>query len=667
MHKNNWLSKPLKETQFPKLNIPAALEVSFNLYNSFQSQQNQEDQFFLYVVWLMMAEDKKFYLNNYEYIMLFKNELQSPYFPNPIYQDFYFTKLHYYIWLYNENWTASAFPIFDSNEAKCACVSWIYNHFSIHKNFKYFADELSDIYSQDLSVVTEKGFSFPYFLSLYWESIKANKVFDFLDPKRGLESQLLLAVTYFFNQVLVNKDVNPYLKNYLLQEVIYEHQKMRFIDLLAFKACQLNSIQHNYNIKDVNDFIIWFMNEGAKKFVIQEEIINLLKDQKITDQDQKKSLVQNKSNINLNGVNVVGFPKAEFGLGEVTRSLYLSLEQNKVPANCISLEKNLSDHPLKDLRIEKSISNTNDYKINLFCTTPISIAHTFFDLGPSFFENKFNIGYPFWEFSNWSKKYNFCFAFLDEIWAPSYFLKECFEKSTHKKVLHMPSPVSCKGITKQSRDDFGLPNDQFLFLFMFDFNSSMERKNPYATVEAFKKAFPNNSNVSLVIKTMYSQQNSKEWMQFNKLIENDPRFIIINKVFSRGEVLSLVDNCDAFVSLHRSEGFGLGIAEAMLLNKITIATNYSGNTDFCKPETSLLVPYQIIDVPQGVYKYADGLHWANPDVDVAAGLMQSAYQNNIEVKNKVVKAQQLISQEFSEKTLGKKYKLRIEEILKEIT
>src|SRR5437764_6247577 len=187
-----------------------------------------------------------------------------------------------------------------------------------------------------------------------------------------------------------------------------------------------------------------------------------------------------------------------------------------------------------------------------------------------------------------------------------------------------------------TRAVFKLPQDAYIFLACFDAGSGVERKNPLAAVQAFAKAFPaGKETVALVLKTrnlgaMQTDRERDHWRAVTEIARGERRIRIIDQTMAADELTGLLAVCDCYVSLHRSEGFGYGPADAMALGKPVIATAYSGVADFCTPETGLPVDYTLERVPAGAYPYMDETgeyFWAAPDVDAAAFQMRKLYEN----------------------------------------
>jgi glycosyltransferase involved in cell wall biosynthesis len=216
------------------------------------------------------------------------------------------------------------------------------------------------------------------------------------------------------------------------------------------------------------------------------------------------------------------------------------------------------------------------------------------------------------------------FEFVDEVWVASRFTYEAVAPAATKPVFLMPPALAVPrpkpGLT---RADFGLPENKFMFHFSFDWRSYASRKNPFATVAAFRRAFPRRAApVCLVLKTIGSGWKPEERDALAEEVRRDPRILIIDRELDRPSVIALLALCDCFVSLHRSEGFGRGPAEAMLLGKPVIATDYSGTRDFITQDTALPVGCDMVSVGEKQYPGAEGQVWAEPDIREAAAAMR---------------------------------------------
>lgn len=177
------------------------------------------------------------------------------------------------------------------------------------------------------------------------------------------------------------------------------------------------------------------------------------------------------------------------------------------------------------------------------------------------------------------------------------------------------------------RAALGLAPDATVFLFMFDFRSFASRKNPEAVVQAFLTAFPDpEDEVRLVVKTQGGDAAPIPWRRLSALCR-DPRIELRDVSLDRTDLLDLMAAADCFVSLHRSEGFGRGPAEAMLMGKPVIVTGYSGTTDFATPDCAYVVGYRLVPVGVGEYPGAEGQTWADADIAQAARAMRRVHED----------------------------------------
>jgi glycosyltransferase involved in cell wall biosynthesis len=302
----------------------------------------------------------------------------------------------------------------------------------------------------------------------------------------------------------------------------------------------------------------------------------------------------------------------------------------KVPYNIINIspgqEIGQGDKALAE-ELEKG-PNRLIYPINIFCMPGFDVAaRVYLKFGEKAFENHYNIGWWPWELGVWPKAWQGAFELVDELWGCSQFSFEMYERSTQKPVIAMPLATSIERVKMYSRKHFGLPARPFLFLYVFDFNSHLERKNPFAAIEAFEKAFRAKENVGLVLKVMNSKPDNPQWISFVERIKRDKRIFLLSKTLERSEVLGLIQTCDAYVSPHRAEGFGRTLTEAMLMGKPVVATNYSGNQFFMNPDISFPVDYDLVPVKAGDYHFVeteDGAVWASPSIAHMASQMQAA-------------------------------------------
>jgi len=322
------------------------------------------------------------------------------------------------------------------------------------------------------------------------------------------------------------------------------------------------------------------------------------------------------------GVNLIGYPRAEMGLGEDIRHVAEALRVNGVPF-CIldvGLGRGFSQN---DSSVEKWISEQPRYGFNLFCQNGVETAKYLANKGRGVLQGRYSIGLWPWELPEWPERCRHAYACVDEIWGISSFTAKAYN-SFQGPVHRMGLPVSVENVADRDRRYFNLPADSYLYLFSFDLHSKTARKNPFGLIEAFQKAFPPDCSerVGLLLKVHHAKRFHLDAMRLRRIAKRDPRIRLIEHSMRRPEVLALTKACNCYVSLHRAEGFGRGIAEAILLERQVIATGYSGNIDYCHEPRVALVRSGMVPLKRGEYFDGDGQHWSEPDIHHAAQIMR---------------------------------------------
>ncbi|MDD5670269.1 MAG: glycosyltransferase family 4 protein [Candidatus Omnitrophica bacterium] len=341
------------------------------------------------------------------------------------------------------------------------------------------------------------------------------------------------------------------------------------------------------------------------------------------------------------GFNVIGYVSRNLGLGVMSRSLIQLLIEHGYPVaihdlNPIGVFHKRFDESYKDLFVQ-SVDKL-PYAINLF-TLPARDAteFLFFDLSRLLRRHhSLNVFCPMWELDIfpviWVKALQLC----DVIVSQSDFVSStCAKYLPELPILSAEQPLYFPRGVKACRARFGLPEDATIFVFSFEPRSDIERKNPSGLIKAFRRAFRNQSSAHLVIKVNNAYGNEcahSVVKQLKALSNNDPRIHLITEDLTYLEILNLYASCDVFVSLHRSEGLGLGMMEAMQLGKPVIATAWSGNMTYMNDANSCLVRYKLIPA-KGIIKcyqqhfVGKNAFWANPDIDDAAAWMRKLADN----------------------------------------
>lgn len=322
------------------------------------------------------------------------------------------------------------------------------------------------------------------------------------------------------------------------------------------------------------------------------------------------------------GVNLIGYAQAEMGLGEALRNTAMALKSARIPFLVRKLDVPLLNRQ-DNLSMQPFMTDYCRYDINCIAINPDLLYRLPQWLPYAEWGRRYNVGYWFWELENFPRAWRYACHLVDEVWVNTDFVADAVRQA-HPRVYKIPFAVEFETPSAElDRAYFGLPQDAFLFLFSYDFNSSSARKNPQAVIEAFRLAFPDqDAHVALVVKSINSEQNPEPLAALKASLSGDPRIIWVDGYLTTEKMRALLNASDAYVSLHRSEGLGLGLAESMYLGKPVIATNYSGNVEFMNDSNACMVPYRLVPVESGEYPHFEGQRWAEPDTPAAAGWMQ---------------------------------------------
>lgn len=364
------------------------------------------------------------------------------------------------------------------------------------------------------------------------------------------------------------------------------------------------------------------------------------------------------------GIDIIGFPRGKLGIGEQSRSLARVALAAGYQINFIDCFHESDNLKNDDSEFDAFITKKFCYPLRIYSLTQPHIGALVYRFGINFFMNKHNIFHLAWEFEKRPSYLDDVLRFADEIWGISSFTARCFANDLGIPVQTMPNALPpLKGYGNATRADFDLPINKFLFYSTFDINSTISRKNPMASIMAFKQAFDNNEDVGLVLKASNVKKDFPAWKELESLISSDNRICLVTQTLPREMLTNLCMCCDAYVSLHRSEGFGLGLIEAFNLKKPVVCTSFSGNMDFCSDDTAYLVDYEIVPVQSDEYPYSDGLVWANPSISCAANQMREVYFNSNVRERKVCAAYDL-SKNFSARSLAPRFSSLVTNFLK---
>jgi glycosyltransferase involved in cell wall biosynthesis/SAM-dependent methyltransferase len=323
------------------------------------------------------------------------------------------------------------------------------------------------------------------------------------------------------------------------------------------------------------------------------------------------------------GVNIAGYVRAELGTGEGARLTVAAVKAAGIPYAVIDYGEptfSRQQHPFDDFGSAVPSYDVNVLAVNADMTPRFARDH------PEVLRGRYTIGVWAWEVESFPDEMASAERFVDEIWAISRFAADAIAKKVSKPVFAYPLPVVPPSPPRLSRADLGMPDD-FLFLFCFDFFSIVERKNPKGLIEAFSRAFAPGEGPVLVIKSINGDQRKDDLEAVRGAAAGRRDILVVDGYLAHGRVQALMGSCDAYVSLHRGEGFGLTMAEAMALGKPVIATGYSANLEFMNAANSYLVPFTLTPIPPGCEPYPVDALWATPDLDAAGRLMRHVYEH----------------------------------------
>lgn len=374
-------------------------------------------------------------------------------------------------------------------------------------------------------------------------------------------------------------------------------------------------------------------------------------------------------------VQLIGPVKKTSGLGQAARLSAMALKQTGLSLNIVNFD--LENPSPEGFCCVPKHAEFQRARINLIHlnaeTLPLAVAY-----GPDVFNGAYNIGYFFWELDSPATCHQLALELLDEVWVSSQYGVDIYRPATAKPVhkvgmCYEPTPDITKAQARAFMFDLcGTDTGSFTFLMTFDSFSFTQRKNPIGVLQAFQQAFRADENTRLILKTQNRARVTDPaqagiWQTIDAIVAEDARITAIDKTLPYLDMIKLKKAADCYVSLHRSEGWGFGMLEAMQLNVPVICTGYSGNMAFCTSQTAWLVAYQMVAPAPDDYLFVQpGQKWAEPDITDAARQMQAVYSAPLKREQKAAAAYAYIRQEFSVHATSTRYQARLTQILAEI-
>ena len=356
------------------------------------------------------------------------------------------------------------------------------------------------------------------------------------------------------------------------------------------------------------------------------------------------------------GLNIVGYLHAELGVGEAARSTMRAATASGIPFSLVDYRKGAQSRMGE--QVDDSLPRGQKYAVNLLHVNADQVPFAAAELSRPFFEGRYNVGYWNWELPDLPDEQLKAFDFLDEVWAPSQFIAGAFAEDFGRPVRLLRQPVRLAP-DAATHPALGRERNALRLLTYLDFDSWASRKNPTATVDAFRAAFPpEQRDVELVIK-MRGKDDRGARRFLGEASSRDRRIRLIDGTLGRAAMDHLITGCDAFVTLHRSEGFGFGAAEALSAGRAAVSTDYGGTTDFITGDTGYPIAYRLQSIRPGEYVETEGQVWAEPLLDSAVAALRAIYDDPDEAAARARRGQAFLRERHGLAAAGS----RIQELL----
>jgi glycosyltransferase involved in cell wall biosynthesis len=367
-------------------------------------------------------------------------------------------------------------------------------------------------------------------------------------------------------------------------------------------------------------------------------------------------------------VTLIGHPFAPIGRGEDLRSSYRAFRAAGVAPRIVDVYGGAGsdDYVAAEMRADTQLTSAGG--VDLFCINGDEVDAVLAHLGSRRVPARYSVVFPQWELPRYPETWARQLERFDEVWVPSAFIRDAIAPGVSRPVILIPGPTGVRLARFLGRRYFGIPESAYAFLFAFDLRSYYQRKNPFAVVDAFAqlvKTRPSHDLV-LVVKIAGASERPEAAEAVRQRLRDSTsnlglgRVIILDRPFSDTETKNLVRRCDCFVSLHRSEGFGRFLAEAMYVGKPVIATAYSGNLEFMNPDVSCLVEFNPVPVLEGDYPFPSGQVWAEPNVEQASAWMRRLVDDPAWGRRLGERASQHVRTWFSYRAIGLAYLDRLQ-------
>lgn len=343
------------------------------------------------------------------------------------------------------------------------------------------------------------------------------------------------------------------------------------------------------------------------------------------------------------GLCVTGYLCSEIGLGQSARNIVYACDAARLPVSSRALALPGRDN---DAEFVSKCNPVVDRKAQVVVAGLAAIHDCRQEIAPG----RLNVLFPFWELGRIPREWHAAIRDFDEVWAPSQFVASAFADVSGVTLHYVPQPVRLPSQSPATRPD----RTRLRFFAYLDFDSYVARKNPEAAVNAFRAAFPPaKRDVELVVKTRGERDEGMRRL-LGEVAARDDRIQIVDRTLDRAGIDALMMGCDAFISLHRSEGFGFGAAEALASGKAVVATDYGGTTDFINEMTGYPVAYTLEPVRHGEYVQTEGQVWATPNADAAVAALRAIHASPGEAEERARRGFALLRDQNSLVVVGQR-------------
>lgn len=350
------------------------------------------------------------------------------------------------------------------------------------------------------------------------------------------------------------------------------------------------------------------------------------------------------------GWSVLAYADAELGVGEAGRRLARAVRQAGLPTEVVGVGDHLSrrQHPVRE-----ALRTTPSYAHTVTCANGDQLERVWHQAGVAEAGTPgARVGLWFWEVDVVPEAWRAAMDRLDQVWVTSALTRRALERLGGCPVELVRLPVLPRPATPWTRRQLGLPEDRTVLLCLYDFLSVLRRKNPLDVLTAYTRAVGPSDGAVLVLKSINGHHRPGDLAQVRAAAAGRPDVVVLDAYLGAGEVAGLVEHSDCVVSLHRAEGYGLNLADAMAVGTPVVATGWSGNLAFMDAASAFLVPCDEIAVGPGAAPYPETARWAQPDLDVAASLLRAVVDDPAAARARGLAGQRKVLAENSLEVVG---------------